>query len=259
MNVLVCVKQIPDPQSQYRLDPGDFTLDRTGSTLLDESDTFGIEMGLQLRDSAGGGVVTLVSMVANGEVTGIRNGLAMGADRAVVVSDDRLAGSDALSTAKVLAAVVRRVEPDLVIAATDSTDGYTGTVPVQIAELIGLPAVTFAKQITIAEGVLRVARQGEFGSDEVECQLPAVVTVTAGVVEPRYPSFKGIMSAKNKPLEVLDLTDLAISESEVGPAGARQRITSVERAPGRSSGDLVKDDGTAHELVVAYIEKLKFV
>ena len=137
MNVLVCVKQIPDPQSQYRLDPGDFTLDRTGSTLLDESDTFGIEMGLQLRDSAGGGVVTLVSMVANGEVTGIRNGLAMGADRAVVVSDDRLAGSDALSTAKVLAAVVRRVEPDLVIAATDSTDGYTGTVPVQIAELIG--------------------------------------------------------------------------------------------------------------------------
>src|SRR6202044_345114 len=242
MNVLVCVKQIPDPQSQYRLDPGDFTLDRTGSTLLDESDTFGIEMGLQLRDSAGGGVVTLVSMVANGEVTGIRNGLAMGADRAVVVSDDRLAGSDALSTAKVLAAVVRRVEPDLVIAATDSTDGYTGTVPVQIAELIGLPAVTFAKQITIAEGVLRVARQGEFGSDEVECQLPAVVTVTAGVVEPRYPSFKGIMSAKNKPVETLTVADLGLDGSQGGAAGSGQEITDVSEAESRGSGEIVVDE-----------------
>ncbi len=133
-----------------------------------------------------------------------------------------------------LAKAIERVNPDLVIAATESTDGYTGTTPVQLAELLGLPSVTFAKKVTVEGGKVRVERQTEAGYDEVECPLPCVVTVTAGVVEPRYPSFKGIMAAKSKPVEQLSVADLGLSPDEVGFGGARQEIVSV--APPRSGG-----------------------
>ena len=139
MNVVVCVKQIPDPAAPQALDPETRTLVRQGKLILDDSDAYGVEMGLQLADQAGGDVVTLVSMAPNGETSGLRTALAMGADKAILVSDDALQGSDALSTAKVLAKAVQRAEPDLIIAATESTDGYTGTFPVQLAELLGLP------------------------------------------------------------------------------------------------------------------------
>jgi electron transfer flavoprotein beta subunit len=198
MNVVVCVKQIPDPAAPQALDPETKTLVRQGKLILDDSDAYGVEMGLQLADQAGGDVVTLVSMAPNGETSGLRTALAMGADKAILVSDDALKGSDALSTAKVLAKAIARAEPDLIIAATESTDGYTGTFPVQLAELLGLPSITFAKKVSVADGKVTVDRQTEAGYDEVECSLPAVVTVTAGVVEPRYPSFKGIMAAKSK-------------------------------------------------------------
>src|SRR2546430_16216726 len=130
-------------------------------------------MALQLADKAGGGEVTLVSMAPNNEVSGLRTALAMGADKAILVSDDTLKGADALATAKVLAAAIRRAEPDLVIAATESTDGYTGTTPVQIAELLGLPSVTFANHVEVADGRVRVERQTEAGEDEAQGPLPA--------------------------------------------------------------------------------------
>src|SRR3954468_2433336 len=195
MNVVVCVKQIPDPAQPGELDPESKTLKREGKLILDDSDAYGVEMGLQLADKAGGGEVTLVSMAPNSEVSGLRTALAMGAAKAILVSDDSLKGSDALATAKVLAAAIKRIEPDLVIAATESTDGYTGTLPVQVAELLGFPALTFAKHIEVSDGTVKIDRQTEAGYDEVTSPLPALVTVTAGVVEPRYPSFKGIMAA----------------------------------------------------------------
>src|SRR2546426_12259089 len=142
MNVVVCVKQIPDPASPGQLDPSDHTLVRQGKLILDDSDAYGVEMGLQLADKAGGGEVTLVSMAPNNEVSGLRTALAMGAAKAILVSDPALQGSDALGTAKVLGAAIKRAEPDLVITATESTDGYTGTVPAQIAELLGMPSIT---------------------------------------------------------------------------------------------------------------------
>src|SRR5271165_6973778 len=145
MNVVVCVKQIPDPAAPPSLQPGTHTLDRSSKLILDDSDSYGVEMGLQLAESSGGGDVTLVSMAPGGETSGLRTALAMGAARAILVSDPILAGTDALGTAKVLAAAIKRAEPDLILAATESTDGYTGTTPVQIAELLGLPSVTFAK------------------------------------------------------------------------------------------------------------------
>ena len=145
MNVVVCVKQIPDPAAPPALDPGTNNLVRAGKLILDDSDAYGVEMALQLADAAGGGEVTLVSMAPNGETSGLRTALAMGAAKAILISDDSLAGTDALGTAKVLAAAIKRAEPDLILAATESSDGYTGTTPVQVAELLGLPSVTFAK------------------------------------------------------------------------------------------------------------------
>jgi len=259
MNVVVCVKQIPDPAIPPVLDPEDHTLVREGKLIMDDSDSYGVEMGLQLVEAAAGGEVCLVSMAPNGETSGLRNALAIGAGKAVLVSDPMLAGSDALGTAKVLAAVVRRVAPDLVLAATESTDGYTGTVPVQLAELLGWPSVTFAKHIEVVDGLLSVRRQTEAGYDEVTCPLPAVVTVTAGVVEPRYPSFKGIMAAKSKPVEELTVAELGLDRGGIGFAGARQQVISVEAAEGRQAGEIVVDEGEAHQRVISFLEQLKIL
>ena len=259
MNVAVCVKQIPDPATPGKLDPATHTLVREGKLILDDSDAYGVEMALQLVDKAGGGEVTLVSMAPNNEVSGLRTALAMGAHKAVLVSDEALKGSDALSTAKVLAAAIKRVSPDLILAATESTDGYTGTTPVQVAELLGMPSVTFAKHVEVSDGTVKVDRQTEAGYDEVECPLPAVVTVTAGVVEPRYPSFKGIMAAKGKPVDELKVADLGLSDSEVGQGGARQQIVDVAAAEARQAGEIVQDEGDAHERIIAFLEQLKVI
>ncbi|HET7486746.1 MAG TPA: electron transfer flavoprotein subunit beta/FixA family protein [Acidimicrobiales bacterium] len=259
MKVAVCAKQIPDPATPGRLDPSTSTLERAGKLILDDSDAYGVEMALQLVDGAGGGEVVLVSMAPRAETGGLRTGLAMGADRAILVSDDALVGSDALGTARVLAAAIGRVGADLVLAATESTDGYTGTVPVQVAELLGLPAVTFARRVEVAGGEVRVERQTEAGYDEVVCPLPALVTVTAGVVEPRYPSFKGIMAAKSKPVEVLTVADLGLEPSAVGWAGARQEIVEVVPADQREAGEIVEDQGDAHEAILRFLERVKVI
>jgi electron transfer flavoprotein beta subunit len=259
MNVVVCVKQIPDPAAPGALDPATHNLDRSGKLILDDSDSYGVEMALQLAGSVEGSEVTLVSMAPGGETSGLRTALAMGAAKAILVSDPALAGSDALGTAKVLAAAIRRAEPDLVIAATESTDGYTGTLPVQVAELLGLPSVTFAKSVSVDGSTVRVERQTEAGYDQVECPLPAVVTVTAGVVEPRYPSFKGIMAAKSKPVDNLTIADLGIDPSSVGAAGAGQVIVDVSEAEARASGEIVVDEGDGAQRIVSFLEEIKVI
>jgi len=260
MHVVVCVKQIPDPSAPGRLDPQTRTLVREGKFVMDDSDSYGVEMALQLVQAAGGGDVTVISMVPNAETKGVKDALAMGADRAIVVSDEELAGSDALGTAKVLAAAVRRAgDADLVLAATESTDGYTGTTPVQLAALLDMPSVTFAKKVVSDGTKVTVERQTDEGYDEVACPLPAVVTVTAGVVEPRFPSFKAIMAAKKKPCEVLGIADLGLDAGDVGAAGARQEILEVVVAEERAAGDVVVDDGEAHLTIVSFLESLKVI
>ncbi len=255
MNIVVCVKQIPDPAAPQALDAS-HNLDRSGKLILDEADTYGVEMALQLVDKAGTGEVTVVSMGSGGDVAGLRNALAMGATKAVIVSDDSLRGTDALGTAKVLAAVIRRITPDLVLCATESSDGYTGTTPVQLAELLGLPSITFAKSVAIDGSTVKVDRQTESGYDEVTAPLPALVTVTAGVVEPRYASFKGIMAAKSKPLEVLSVADLGLG-AETGVAGARQQVIDVVASEARSAGEKHVDEGDGAEKIVAFLESIK--
>ncbi|MGH9187892.1 MAG: electron transfer flavoprotein subunit beta/FixA family protein [Acidimicrobiales bacterium] len=258
MNIAVCVKQIPDPAEPAKLD-ADHTVNREGKLILDESDSYGVEMALQLRDTAGGGDVTLISMAPRSETSGLRTALAMGADKAVLASDDALKGAGALDTAKVLAAAIKRTDYDLVIAATESTDGYTGTVPEQVAELLGLPSVTFAKHIEVAEGTVKVQRQTEAGYDEVESPLPCVVSVTAGVVEPRYPSFKGIMAAKSKPVDEVKVADLGLDSAVVGWAGAGQEILDVADAEERQAGTIITDEGEAHLEIVKFLETLKVI
>ncbi len=254
MNVVVCVKQIPDPAAPQSLEPGTNTLDRSGKLILDDSDAYGVEMALQLAEQAGGGEVTLVSMAPNDETSGLRTALAMGAASAILISDPALKGADALTTAKVLAAAIKRTNADLIIAATESSDGYTGTTPVQVAELLGLPSITFAKSVSVDGSSVKVERQTESGYDDVTSPLPAVVTVTAGVVEPRYPSFKGIMAAKSKPVEILTAADLGVTTGQTG-----QEITSVVEAEARAAGEIVVDEGDGAQRIVSFLEALKLV
>lgn len=259
LNVVVCVKQIPDPADPGALD-ADFTLKRDVKLILDESDSYGVEMALQLVDTAGGGEVTLVSMAPNGEVGGLRTALAMGAHKAVLVSDDALAGAGALDTAQTLAAAVGKAgDYDLVLAGVESSDGYTGTVPQMLAAALDLPMISFAKEVSIADGKVSVKRQTETGYQDVEAPTPALVSVTAGVVEPRYPSFKGIMAAKSKPVEQVTVGDLGLEPDSVGWSGAGQEIVAVEDAPERQAGEIIEDDGEGFQKIVAKLEELKII
>ena len=252
MKVVVCVKQIPDPATPYRLEEGTNWLVRPSEQVLDDTDRYGVEMGLQLSQ-ANDGSVTLVSMGPAGNAQGIRQALAMGADKAVLVEDDGLRGSDALTTARVLAEVVRREGFDLVIAGTESTDGYAGVVPQMIAELLDAPALTYATSVETDGSVVTIHRQTLEGYDVVSANLPAVVAVTAGVVEPRYPTFKGIMDAKKKPVENLTLSELGVDPSP------GQEVVSITDAPERSAGRKLEDDGEAFAQIISLLEQRKVI
>ena len=257
MKVVVCVKQIPDPNSPGRLEPDTNYLQRDGvEVVLDPGDEFGVEAGLQLAEAHGGEVVVL-SMGPERGLDAVRKALAMGAAKGILVSDPALRGSDALTTARVLAAAIKREGFDLVITATESTDGYTGVVPQAIAELLDVPAVTFAKSVESDGTTLKVRRQTEAGYDLVESPLPAVVSVTAGVNEPRYPSLKGIMGAKSKPLDRLTAAELGLDGD--GGASAGQAIVSVEPAPERAAGEVIKDDGEAFKRIADFLAEKKVI
>src|SRR5687767_2478489 len=209
MNIVVTVKQIPDPNVAPALD-GD-RLKREGvAGVLDPGDEFGVEAGLQIA-AGHSGEVTVVSMGPAQAMEAVRKALSMGAAKGVLVSDDGLQNSDALTTAKVLAEAIKKNGFDLVIAGVESTDGYTGVVPQMVAALLDVPMATFAKSIEINDGTVKINRQTEKGYDVVECPTPCVVTVTAGVNEPRYPSFKGIVEAKKKPVDQLSVGDLGLN------------------------------------------------
>src|SRR5207247_4526432 len=192
MNVIVLIKCIPNPEGTPKLGE-DFRLVRVGvDGGLDPADEHGVEAALQLTEQTGG-EVTVISMGPEPAVGAMRRALSMGAHKGVLVTDDALQGADTVVTARVLAAAIKRQEFDLVLAGVESTDGYTGTLPMTVAELLGIPSATFARKVEAKDGTIRIERQTEGGYDVVECELPALVTVTAGVNEPRYPTLKGIM------------------------------------------------------------------
>ena len=243
MQIAVLIKYVPEPQGTPTLGD-DLLLVREGvEGSLDPGDEFAIEAALQLAESEGG-EVTLVSMGPEVAQSALRKGFSMGAAGGLQVTDPALRGADALATAKVLAAAVKRSPFDLVLAGVESTDGYTGTLPMTVAELLALPSATFARGVEMENGALRVERQTEAGYDVVTCPLPALVTVTGSAAEPRYPTLKGIMAAKSKPLEQLSLADLGLSEADVAPT---QRVLSVSHAPEKQAGVVVQagDDAAA--------------
>ena len=258
MKIAVCVKQIPDPATPYELDAESHLVVRPEDQVLDDTDRYGVEVGLQLAE-ANEGTVTLFSMSPSGSLQGIRQALAMGADKAVLIDDQALRGSAALTTARVLAAAIEREGFDLVIAGTESTDGYTGVVPQQIAEILDVPALSFARQVEAGDGKVTIERQTASGYDVVESPLPAVLAVTSGSVEPRYPTFKGIMQAKQKPIDSLTAGDLGFGDDDVGIAGSGQNITDVAPLAGRQAGEIIEDDGEAHLRIVALLEETKVI
>ncbi len=259
MKIAVLVKQIPDPSGLGRLDPEHHLLLRDqGEEVLDPGDSYGIEAALQLAEADGGEVVA-ISMGPERAVEVVRKAMAMGASQGVLVSDERLRGSDALATARVLAAAVKRVGPDLVIACTESTDGYTGTVPAAIAELLEWPSLTFAKQLEVTSGKVRIQRQTPNGHDLVEAGLPAVVTVTGGINEPRYPTLKGIVASRSRPLDQPSLEELGIDPGGVGEEGAAQRVLSVDPAPAREGGEVIEDQGEGAKRIADLLAELKVI
>jgi electron transfer flavoprotein beta subunit len=255
MNVVVCVKQIPDPNNPYQLENN--RLKRSGvQNVLDPGDEYGVEAGLKLTEQSGG-EVTVVSMGPASAMEAIRKALSMGAAKGVLVTDDSLAGSDALATARVLAAAIKKAgEFDLVIAGVESTDGSAGIVPGMLAELLGVPQVTFAKHVELKDSTLHVQRQTAKGYDTVECPLPAVLSVTAGVFEPRYPTFKGIMQAKSKPVDQHSVSDLGLSGDD---AKATQEVEKVEPAPARGAGEKFEDDGEGAAKIADFLKNAKVI
>jgi electron transfer flavoprotein beta subunit len=252
MNIAVCVKQIPDPATPYELDADNHWVVRPDDQVLDDTDRYGVEVGLQLAE-ASEGTVTLFSMSPSGSLQGIRQALAMGADKAVVVDDESLRGADALLTAQILSAAMGRDDFDIVIAGTESTDGYSGVVPQMISEFLDMPCLTFARKVDASGGAVTIERQTAAGYDLVTSPTPAVLSVTSGVVEPRYPTFKGIMQAKSKPIETLTASDLGVAV-ETG-----QRIVEVAAVPAREAGEVVEDEGDAFERIVALLEQEKVI
>ena len=237
MKIVVTVKQVPDPNAQQGLEP-DNTIARDREVVLDPGDEYGVEEGLLLKEAHGGEVV-LVSMGPERARDAIRKGLSMGADRGILISDPELSGADALLTARALAAAIKTESPDIVICATESYDGSTGMVPPMLAELLGLPQLTSAKQVEVSGSKVTIHRQTEDGYQVVEGETPVLVTVTAGIAEPRYASLKGIMAARSKEVKQLGLSDLGIEKGE--PA---ETVLGVSDAEQRQAGEVVEDDGT---------------
>ena len=252
MNIAVCVKQIPDPATPYELDAENHWVVRPNDQVLDDTDRYGVEMALQLAERTEG-TVTLISMSPSGSLQGIRQALAMGADKAIIVDDPTLKGSDALTTAKVLSAAIAREGADLVLAGGESTDGYTGVVPQMMSELLDMPCLSFARKVDIADGIVTIERQTAAGYDVVSSPVPAVLAVTAGVVEPRYPTFKGIMQAKSKPIDTATAADLGIDVT------SGQTIASVDPVPARDAGEMLEDDGEAFSRIIAMLEDKKVI
>jgi electron transfer flavoprotein beta subunit len=253
LKIVVTVKQIPDPNGAHKL-TADNRLARDGEVVLDPGDEYGIEAALRIKESTGDAEVVLVSMGPAKAADAIRKGLSMGADRAIHVSDDALAGADALTTAQVLAAAIKAESPDLVVSGTESTDGSTGMVPPMLAELLGFPQLTFAKHVEVTGNKVTIQRQTDVGYDVVEAETPALITVTAGVGEPRYASLKGIMAARSKEVKKVGLGDLGVT-----PGTAAEEVLDVVDAEQRQAGEVIEDDGTAVDKIVALLVKVKAV
>ncbi|MFI6375590.1 electron transfer flavoprotein subunit beta/FixA family protein [Streptomyces sp. NPDC050546] len=259
MNIVVLVKQVPDTAAERTLAGTGHLLDRESADLvLDEINERAAEAALTLKETVGA-EVTVVSMGPESALDALRKVLAMGADRGIHICDDRLAGADVVTTAKVLAAAVRTVEDaDLVLAGNATTDGQASAVPAIVAELLGVPQLTHARELTVEPGRVCAERETEHGEATLDAPLPALVSVTEKINEPRYPSFKGIMAAKKKPVRTVDLDDL-FPDADTGFLVTRTRVVDAVPRPARAAGVRVTDDGSAGRRLAGYLIAQKLV
>ncbi len=258
MKIVVCVKYVPDAAGDRRFN-ADATVDRDSvDGLLSELDEYAVEEALKIRESDEGGVTVLtVGPAAAGNA--IRRSLQMGADAGIHVVDEAIHGSDAVATSLVLARAIERQDFDIVLCGMASTDGSMSVVPAMLAERLGVAQLTFASEVTVEETMVRIRRDGDAATETIEASMPVVVSVTDQINEPRYPSFKGIMAAKKKPVETLAVDDLGVSPAEIGLSNAWTHVDAVEPRPPRAAGKVVTDDGSGADELVAYLAEQKFI
>jgi electron transfer flavoprotein beta subunit len=261
MNIVVLVKQVPDTYSERKLDASDGRLDRDATdAVLDEINERAVEAALQIKEANGGSEVTVVTMGPDRATDAIRKALSMGADKAVHLSDPALAGTDTVGTAKALAALIESSGGfDLVLAGNEASDGRSGATPAMVAEILGVPALTHAREITVDGSSVTVRRETDDGVTLLQADLPAVVSVGEKINEPRYPSFKGIMAAKKKPVSTLTLADAGIDASSVGAEGALSAVTSAQPKPPKSAGEKVTDEGDGGQKIAAFLVGQKLI
>jgi electron transfer flavoprotein beta subunit len=261
MNIVVCVKYVPDATGDRKFE-NDGTVDRVGvDGLLSELDEYAVEQALQIKEKlADDTEVTVLTVGPEKAVDAVRKALQMGADKGVHVSDEAIAGSDALGTSLVLAEAVKKLDHDLVMCGMSSTDGAMGVVPAMLSERLGLPGVTFGSSVEIDGGTVKIRRDGDAATVMVEATLPAVLSVTDQTGEARYPSFKGIMAAKKKPVETWSLSDLGVEAEKVGLSAAWTTVENTEPRPPRSAGEIVPDeDGSGAKALVDFLASKKFI
>jgi electron transfer flavoprotein beta subunit len=259
MNIVVCVKQVPDTETKRTLKSDDKTLDRAAADgVLNELDEYAVEEALRIKE-AHGGEVTVLTMGPDKATDTIRKALSMGADKAVHLSDEALAGSDALQTSYAIQQVLGRTGFDLVVLGSESTDARTGVLAAMLAERLGVPQLSLANKVDIDGSTIKIQRQTDYGYDKVEATLPAVVSVVEKINEPRYPSFKGIMAAKKKPFETLGIADVGIDAARVGLANAATEVVDFAEAPPRERGQIVKDEGEGGAAAAEFLASKKFI
>jgi electron transfer flavoprotein beta subunit len=264
MKIVVCVKQVPDTAAERTLKAADSTLDRASvDGLINELDEYAIEEGLLIAEAqrAAGqdAEVTILTMGPEGAVASIRKALSMGADQAVHLLDDGLAGSDAMSTSYALAQVLKQTGFDLVITGSESTDARMGVLAAMLAERLDVPQVSLASKVDIDGPVIRIRRVSDDGYHEVEASLPAVISVVEKINEPRYPSFKGIMAAKKKPVQTMSLADAGIDPALVGLGGSATEVVDFAQRPPRQAGVIVKDEGDGGVKAAEFLAARKFI
>ena len=259
MNIVVLVKQVPDTWAERKLNDADKTLDRASvDVVMNEIDEYAVEEALRIKESQGG-EVTILTMGPDRAIETIRKALSMGADKAVHLSDEALHGSCAIQTSYAIAKVLETLEYDLVLLGSESTDARLAIMAPLLAERLGLPQLSGARKVTTEGSTVRIERQTENGYDVVEASTPAVISVVEKINEPRYPSFKGIMAAKSKPLTTLALADAGIEADRVGLANATSQVSEFSNRPPRQAGQIVKDEGDGGTKVVEFLASQKFV
>lgn len=259
MNIVVCVKYVPDAAGERSFDSDDTTDRDAADGLLSELDEYAVEEALKIKE-AGEAEVTVLTVGPARAVDAVKKSLQMGADKAVHVCDDGIAGSDSPATSLVLAKAIEKIGvPDIVLTGMASTDGVMSVVPAMLAERLGLAQVTFASELSVDGGTAKIRRDGDLATELIEAKLPAVISVTDQINEPRYPSFKGIMAAKKKPVETWSLSDLGVDADQVGLSSAWTKVLKTTQRPPREQGLIVTDDGQGGAVLAQFLSIQKFV